>query len=406
MLFKLAIRFIVKFHKNDISFIIIFISILSVSMSFFILSISLGIINGFNKEFNNKILSVVPHIDIKLDNCLNQELENIIKEINLNSEIIQVIPYIDIYGILNYKNKVYPLKIKCIEINSEIMNLFNFKHTNICPKNNNKIIFGKGIVENLNIKYGDYIQLFISLSHDDYNSTLNNHKVLKLQFQNVFSINNQIDYNFAIIPISDAQKYLERSNLDGISIKTKNALDIKKLKKLGNKIILNNNIKNISFWFDSYGYIYKDIKMIKNIIYISTIVIILISFLSMINSIFSIFKAQIKELAILFSIGLSIKNIKEILLHCSIIINIIGILIGFFAFIITSHNLEIITKSLEKILKIKFFSKSIDFADHITIEINKNDIIIITMLIILINCILINYILKKKNLERIKKLLR
>ncbi len=387
--FFISKRLYFQNNKNHTMFLISILSKIGVSISVFILIISISALNGFKILINKNILSSLPHGIIKSTNHPFFYWKKIIKKINCISGIDYSEPYILMNGVLLKKNKIKFLNIKSFKKIKYIKKYFSFQAQNnqLLKLNNfkkNQIILSSSLCKDLLAKKGDWINLIIL--DNKFSFQLNKIKIFSFQIKSIFHSNGISNDNIGLIPFSFFKNNFNiENNINTIELYMSTPLE-------ANKIILDVAKKiNIPIflytWIKDYKYIYDDIKKIKMIIYVLLFLLIIISTFGVISiSLLSISK-KIKDISILRSIGANNMLIQLIFLYYGFRSIFIGSLIGLISGIITVLNSEKIMFFLEKNFSNNLLVNNIYYHNFLLLQLNLSDIIIIFISTIIIGII-------------------
>ncbi|WMY97338.1 MAG: lipoprotein-releasing ABC transporter permease subunit LolE [Arsenophonus sp.] len=393
----IAIHYIKSKRKSKLVYLIFIISILGIIFGVSILIVSLSAINGFEFELKNRILSVVPHGQIISFHEPYLNWKKDFKKIINSPGILAVSPYIDFNGLIQNKKKLKTIKIIGVDLSSEhsVSSLPKYVLNNAWNQMKSKnfhIILGEGIAKILKVSVGDKIIIIIP------NSKLGIHKPYKI-FVNIvglLKLNGMLDYQIGIVPLEDAQKYLNfGSGINGFQISVKDIFEV-------NKIIYNAAIGMqkkiyIKTWIDNYGYMYKDIKIVRAIMYLSMFLIIIIACFNIIYSILIYIKEKSIDIAILKTIGASNYFIYNIFFWYGLLIGIISSIIGIIIGILISLNFTYIVKIIEYILGHPILSGNIYFIDFLPSKLNIKNILFVFFSTIFISIISSIYPSKRAN---------
>ena len=81
-----------------------------------------------------------------------------------------------------------------------------------------QIIIGKGIADALKVKQGDWVSIMIPNASADHK--LRRPKRVRLHVTGILQLSGQLDHSFAMIPMEDAQQYLDMgTSVSGIALK-------------------------------------------------------------------------------------------------------------------------------------------------------------------------------------------
>ncbi|XBC38472.1 MAG: FtsX-like permease family protein [Buchnera aphidicola (Melaphis rhois)] len=381
-------KFNITFKKNSIAPLVSIISKIGIFVGTFVLIVSFSALNGFQMELNNKILSVFPHGEIfPIHRSFHnwKKIENLLK---LSSEIVSITPYVSTTALINHTHGIKGIQLRGLNFNNDhgsnkLFKFINFKTLKNMQKNNSQILIGKNIAKRLSIKKGDWINVIIP---NNYNVLTLYPKYLSLQVLDFFQINSSIDDKLVLMSILDLQKHLNmQSNISGLEIFVKHPFDINKTFKEIQTHLSNNFV--IKTWIAEYGFIYRDIKLIKTIIYSTMILIIIISCFSIASITLLEVSKKVNSIAILKTLGLDNYIIRIIfLIHGIKSIFKVGMSSLLFS-IILLLNFKRLIHYIEKYLDRKILSENIYFIDFIPISVSCVDIISIFCILFLIGCI-------------------
>lgn len=133
-----------------------------------------------------------------------------------------------------------------------------------------QIIIGKGVADALKVKQGDWVSIMIPNSNPEHK--LMQPKRVRLRAGN-FAVEWSTRSGFAMIPLADAQQYLDMgSSVSGIALKMTDVFNANKLVRDAGEVT--NSYVYIKSWIGTYGYMYRDIKMIRAIMYLAMVLVI------------------------------------------------------------------------------------------------------------------------------------
>lgn len=387
------------------------IAVVSLIISIATAIIALSITRGFEYELNKRILSIIPHAEIVSIDAPFFDWKFILNKIKKIPGIINASPYINFPGIIEFKNKWHWVYIKSINLiepesvrNICITNFIEKESWKCFCKHKNQIVLGKNISDSLNIKTGDWINiLFVR----DFTVThkLSFFKKVQVQVSGILNLHSQFDENLAIISLSDARNYCNNKvDVDGIEIVINNAFYVNQvIKNIKNQF--NEHIQIYS-WMDTYGYIYRDIQIIRFIIYLSVILIIGMSYFNIIAILVLSIKNKNNDIAILRALGSNSMFIRNIFLSYGLMMYLISSILGISIGVLVSLNITNITNKYINIFGNYILPKGIYFIDFIPAQCNRLDIFIILCIIFLLVLLTSWYISFKTNRIKLNHILK
>lgn len=410
---KIAIQFHRSCKKNILISLVSIISIISITIGIIISIVSLSVMNGFENELDKRILSIIPHIEIIPINIPFDNWKITLNKIKNISNIIDINPYINFSGVVEFNNKWHALYVKSINLlenytphgnDYRFINFIEKKSWKYFCEHKNQIILGKGVSDSLNVKIGDWITILFTHDVISRDKLLSINKT-RVQVSGVLNLKSQLDENLAIISLSDAQAYCNnRLDIDGIAITVKNAFCINHIiKEIKKKLDTNIIIRS---WMDTYGYIYQDIQMVRLIIYLSIILIMGISCFNVITALMLCIKKKYYDIAILKALGASNILIQRIFLWYGFIIYFISSIIGVNLGVLITLNLSNINIISIKIFNNTILPKGVYFIDFIPIYFDKWSIYYILSTVLLLGLLISWYISFKTRAIHLAQILK
>ena len=366
---KFLIAYRLLFSRYNLSFISIIskVSIFGLMLGVGILITVLSVMNGFEKELRDKILSFTSHVNIyPSDRVTSKDIENIIdtdknikgysivqkNEVLLSSDEVKNIPVI-----------VHNVNQDLESSTSEISNLIidgKFKLSS--PQD---IIIGNILANNLRVSIGDKIQF------TNYN------KVFK---QDSFMITGIFDsgiyeYNQRFIYGSD-QALTNRDSYTYIKLKLSDPLIAARI----SRDLFNQYSIISSNWTETHNALFQAIGNEKRVMFIILMLIIAITSFNIISSLSLLVLNKQKDIAVLISLGFSKLSIQLIFIIQGIIIGIIGISLGVLLGLILSTYINEIVIAIESFFNISLIAPDVYHLDVVPSIVLLSDVYKITII--------------------------
>ncbi|WP_067568283.1 lipoprotein-releasing ABC transporter permease subunit LolE [Candidatus Hoaglandella endobia] len=358
---------------NMVSMISI-ISIIGIALGVAVLFIGLSAMNGFEREFNNRILAVVPHGEIEPVKLPFTDWQTVMKRIDHVPGIIAAVPYLNFTGLVECYNKLQAIQVRGIpsqEIRlSALSRYIRNNALQLFHAGNKQIIVGNGVANTIKVKPGDWLTIMIPNS--DMHMKLLQPKRIRLQVSGILALNGQLDHNIALVPLADAQQYLQRyEDVDGIAIKVVDVFNANKLVRDAGEVT--NAYVKIRSWIGTYGYMYRDIQMIRTIMYLAMVLVICVACFNIMSTLVMAVKDKSVDIAILRTLGAQDGLIRTIFIWYGLLAGITGSVIGIVVGVLVALNLTALIKFLEKVLGHQLLSSDIYFINFLPIELHWLD---------------------------------
>ncbi|URJ23425.1 FtsX-like permease family protein [Blochmannia endosymbiont of Camponotus sp. C-003] len=409
----LSFQIALKFYRGSSSNILLssmsLISVISITIGIIISIIALSTMNGFEYELNNRILAVIPHGEIEPIIAPFIDWKTALRCIRQIPDIIHATPYINFYGVVEFNNKWNVVYIRSIDLkqnlyDSTLLNFIEKDSWKYFCENIGQIIVGKGISESLGIKAGDWVTVLTTNDFRSNNKLLSSKKI-RLQVAGILSLNSQLDYNIAIMSLSDIQHYYDKtSDVSGIAIKINNIFSVNRiLYKI--KSMLNHQVYVCS-WMETYGYIYKDIQMVRIIIYLSMILIIGISCFNVIAALILSIKDKNYDIAIMRALGAKSILIQRVFFLYGLIIYTISGIVGTGVGVFITFNLTNFITTFNGLLGNKILSEGAYFVNFLPVKLSEWDILLILSITLLLGSLTSWYAASKTRRVNLSKILK
>lgn len=377
MNFLIAYRLL--FSKYNLSFISIIskVSIFGLMLGVGILITVLSVMNGFEKELRDKILSFTSHINIYPDNEFGAEK---IKQIIDSYENVKGYSVVHRNEILLSSKNVTNIPVVIHNVNETLES-----KTSEIPKmlidgdfdlsNSNNLVIGNVLANDLNVTIGD--------------------KLLVSDYKDIY-----VDKSFKVIGIFDSgiHEYNQRfvvgsdyalkdvSNFSYIKVNLLNPLDAIKV----SRDLFNDYSIVSSNWTETHNALFQAIGNEKRVMFIILMLIIAIAAFNIISSLSLLVLNKQKDIAILISLGFSKFTIQSIFFIQGLIIGLIGISLGVMLGIALSLNIHDIVLFLESLFNVSLIAPDVYHIDAVPSIIFLSDIyniIFISFAMILLSAI-------------------
>lgn len=244
-----------------------------------------------------------------------------------------------------------------------------------------QIIIGKGVADALKVKQGDWVSIMIPNSNPEHK--LMQPKRVRLHVAGILQLSGQLDHSFAMIPLADAQQYLDMgSSVSGIALKMTDVFNANKLVRDAGEVT--NSYVYIKSWIGTYGYMYRDIQMIRAIMYLAMVLVIGVACFNIVSTLVMAVKDKSGDIAVLRTLGAKDGLIRAIFVWYGLLAGLFGSLCGVIIGVVVSLQLTPIIERIEKLIGHQFLSSDIYFIDFLPSELHWLDVfyVLVTALLL------------------------
>ena len=311
-----------------------------------------SVMNGFEKELENRILGVIPHSVITSDIPI-KDYDQIIKDIKTNKDIVNASPYINIQGLISssYDSSattligIDPSKEKSMSIIPEYMLSGSISDLD----QDNTIILGSLLAAKIGVYIGDEINITTS---DIKTSIIGSYPTsVNLKVIGIYELKTEIDQLLTLVSHRTAQKLKNIKNNETLSIrlKTKNLFNAEIISE-GVLKDLNNKDFYFSSWKSSHGTLFEAIQFEKLLISLMLFLIVAVASILVLSTVVMTVKSKEREIGILMTLGANSKQIILIFFTQGLIVSLIGIIFGVLLGFTLILNLNSFISFIESIL--------------------------------------------------------
>ena len=325
---KRFIRHIIKHYlkydkENPFIFISAMLAFLGIAAGVMVLMIAMGIMNGTQKSFTEKLfvmnypLTILPLAEDSVNDDLINKLSSKFPHLKFS-------PYYTTQVISKNDGVVQGSLLYGVDANKEgsINNIF--KKAKGTGKSKFRVVMGEGLSYEMNARVGDKITLYFSEQQAIGFGTMPLQK--RFIVDGIFKSGLKA-YDKAIMytTLESFEKLLKREhgNYDGLHIYTENPLDeIAAIKAILPEMVV------IEGWWQQNGNFFAAMEMEKKALFLVLLLIILVASLNIISSLLMTVMSRRREIALMRTLGATKIEIKSIFFKLGLIIGSAGIVAG------------------------------------------------------------------------------
>ena len=374
-----AMRFSRGRRRGGMVSLISVISTIGIALGVAVLIVGLSAMNGFEHELQNRVLSVVPHGEIEPVNQPFNGWSAMMKRVEKVPGILAAAPYINFTGLMENGAQLHAVQLKGVNPTQEVglSALPKYVQGGVWANFNSgeqQVILGKGVADALGVKQGSFVTVMIPNNNPEMK--LLQPKRIHLHVSGIFQLSGQLDHSLAMVPLADAQRYLNMGNsVTGIAIKVNDVFAADRLVRDAGEVT--NAYVRIKSWIGKYGYMYRDIQMIRAIMYLAMVLVIGVACFNIVSTLVMAVKDKSGDIAVLRTLGANDDFIRAIFVWYGLLAGLVGSLSGVVAGVFASLQLTNIIKMIEKMVGHSFLSGDIYFIDFLPSELHWLDVLIV-----------------------------
>ncbi|GKX54475.1 lipoprotein transporter subunit LolE [Leminorella grimontii] len=377
----IALRFIRGRRRSGMVSLISVISTIGIALGVAVLIIGLSAMNGFERELKNRVLAVVPHGEVEPEQPFN-DWPAAQERMSHAPGVAAVAPYVLFTGLVESGTQLKAIQIRGVEPKDEerLSALPQFVLNDAWKSfkaGEQQLILGKGIADSLNVKQGDWVTVMIP-NNDGSGDELKigQPKRIRLHVTGILQLSGMLDHSYGMVPLGDAQQYLDMGDsVTGIAFKADNVFAANVVAKSAAEA--SGKYAYYRSWIASYGYMYRDIQLVRSVMYLAMILVIGVACFNIVSTLIMAVKDKSSDIAVLRTLGAKDRLIRAVFIWYGLLAGLVGSLCGVAFGVLVSLQLTAIIKKVEVLVGHQFLSGGVYFIDFLPSELHPQDIIIV-----------------------------
>ena len=357
---------------------IAFMSLLGISLGVCVIISVMSVMNGFQIEIKERMLSFIPHATIRTAEE-GQSNQSFIESFENNRSIQSYSAFSESDVLILSNETINPIRLIAYEnqnyLIEEKLNKVLIDQENQLFDRSFSIVIGNDLAEKLTVDIGDKLRI------------LTNEKLI-LPFGNMprmkdFTVTGifdsgifEIDENIALVDMMDANKFLQLdSNVSGYAFDFFDPSNSKgNIKEIARTI----NVKGwLSDWSSENPNFFRSLDLTRQIIFLVLMSILAIACFNIISTQSMLISDKRSSIASLIAMGFERSNIFYIFIALGISFGMIGLVIGISLSMVISENLSMIVTSIEEMASVRLYQPEIYYLAEIPSVIDWGEVITI-----------------------------
>ncbi len=380
-------RYVISRSGSGFSAFISASSTIGIALGVMVLIVVLSAMNGFEKVLTEKLLAIVPHVELDMADKPIDNWPESIKKLQQQPEVITAAPVIKITGMLQHGTKFKAVEIRAVEPQLETL-VSSIDHyivqgrwhalteQNNVPVKRAGIIIGRGMAKKLELSVGDKVQLLLSENNKnhDLKTVFATPMSKSVEIVGIFKFGGTLDDTLAYMSLQQGQEMMGYSSneVHSVRIKITDVLDAQVLARkiayqFDHSVVINN-------WTQSQGHVYKDIQLVRLVMLIALVLVIAVASFNIVATLIMAVNDKKGDIAILKTMGASALVIMLTFIVQGLVNGVLGSLIGALLGIYIAENLTEVVTNIEQVFGVQFLSGDVYFIDYLPSSLHLSDV--------------------------------
>ncbi len=325
----IGLRYLRAKRKAHLVSFITLSSIIGLVLSIAVLITVLSVINGFERELEQRILGLIPHAKLYAYKPF-PDWQRVAKQFDHSKEVLSVAPFVELQGMLTQNNQVKPVFVTGIDPTYEskvsiIGQFIQEGSLNALVPGEFGIIMDVVLANELGLHVGDKVTLVLPETSISPAGLLPRFKRFTLKA--TFATSADVGQFMVLIHINDAALVLrEKGLVHGVRLKLADLFAAPELAwRLGQD--MSDNFYS-SDWTRNYGSLYQAIRMQKGMIALLLMLIVAVAVFNIVASLIMVVNDKKADIAILRTLGMSTWGVMRVFMVQAMFIGLIGCSVG------------------------------------------------------------------------------
>jgi len=347
------------------------------------LIVVLSVMNGFQKEVRDRMLSVLPHIELYIPGAVPERVleqwQQFASAAEKNSEVKAGAPFVAAQGMLVRGQALRGVQVRGIDPQAEgkvsdlPRQMVSGRLTDLKPGSFG-VVLGNELADGMGVKLGDTLLMMApqgSISPAGFTPRMRQFTVV-----GVFSSGHyEYDSSLAFVDDEDAARVFRESGTAGVRLRVADmqrapevAAELQKV--LPPYVMASDWSRNNRTWFAA-------VKTEKRMMFLILALIVAVAAFNLLSSLVMAVKDKQSDIAILRTLGAGPREIARIFLVQGALIGVIGTLLGVAGGIVIAYNVDVIVPFIERLLGVHFLPREIYFISALPSDPQVGDIVAI-----------------------------
>jgi lipoprotein-releasing system permease protein len=354
------------------------VSMLGIALGVAALIIVLSVMNGFQKEVRDRMLSVIPHVEISDANgAALPDWRRTAEEARKNPEVIGAAPFVTAQALIARGDEMRGIVVRGIEPQAEATvtelaaRLKDSTLARLVP-GSWSVVLGGELARSLGVVRGDKVTVILPGGQVTPAGIVP--RLRTLTVVGTFDAGHyEYDSTLALVALEDAAKLFRVEGPTGVQLRLKD-LDQAPLvaaelaQTLGPEVSVRDWTSTNRNWFSA-------VQVEKRLMFIILTLIIMVAAFNLVSTLVMTVTDKRADIAILRTLGATPRSIMGIFFVQGAASGVIGTLAGVLLGLLVAYNIDVIVPAIERLLHVSFLPSSVYLISRMPSDPQQGDIV-------------------------------
>jgi lipoprotein-releasing system permease protein len=377
----IGLRYTRARRRNHFVSFISGVSILGITIGVWALITVLSVMNGFERELRERILSVASHATVSARNGWLKGWPELAQAVSRHPEVLASAPFIYGQGLLTRANTVSGVLVRGIlpeeevKVSGILNNLIAGESASL-REGEWKIVIGAQLAWSLGVSVGDRVTLIAPKGKISPAGLLP--RMRRFEVSGVFEMDMyEYDSGIALIHLADAARLLETDGgVTGLRLS---------LEEIYRAPLVSQQLRQqlgggfrFSDWTREHANFFTALKIERRVMFVILLLIIAVAAFNIVSTLVMVVTDKRADVAILRTLGLRPVQVMAVFIVQGVVIGFGGTLVGGVLGVLTALNVETLVPWVENLFGIEFFPASVYVISDFPAQLKWPDVYLIS----------------------------
>jgi lipoprotein-releasing system permease protein len=371
-------RYVRSRSNNSFVSLISAISILGIAIAVTVLIVVLSVVNGFERELKDRLLSMTAHASIEDVDGRLADWRELIELAVTNPRVSAAAPYVDGQGLLIFGEQLSGVELRGIDpaMEEEVSGVGSVMQQGELANLESgafNIVIGVELADALQAGVGDKVT--VTLAEGMVTPAGVVPRTKRFTVSGIYRVGMfEFDRRLAFINYEDAQRlYRKKGVVSGVRLAVTELFEAPAIVR---EVALEHGVLVlVSDWTRRHVNFFRSIQITKSILFVILLLVIAVAAFNIVSTLVMVVKDKQSDIAILRTIGASPASILRIFITQGTVIGVVGTLAGVLVGVLVALNLESIVGFFEAAFGIKFLAADVYFISDLPSELRGGDVL-------------------------------
>jgi len=383
----IGLRYSFSRQGNRFIGVVSLVSLLGMALGIASLITVLSVMNGFAGELRDRILSLVPHLQVEATAGSLQHWPDYAQKLLANDAIEGVAPYISSKVLVASRRNVRGAQLTAIDPAAEpsVSNVDRYMLAGSFEELSAQrygIVLGSLQARSLGVELGDSVELTIPRLVNTPLGSFPRSK--RFTVVGVFEIGAQLDSSQAYIALDAGQRLFGLGDqVDGLRIRVRDLFTAAAVaSELRNTL---SDELTVSDWSQSQGNLFAAIRMEKTMMTVLLLSVVAVAAFNIISTLTMAVTEKRGDIAVLRTMGARAGSVMAIFMAHGLLLALAGVSLGVLIGVSLAMNISDVTLFLEQLTGTKLFNPQVYFISDLPSRLQWRDVVVVAALALMLS---------------------